>query len=188
MEPDNSELQDFNKINFQHELQNKDISQEQIVKKLKKTQNKHVTRTRSIHPTVINELASALAEPLSIMFNTSIRTMELPLEWNHANISAILKKGSRTSPQNYRPVSLTSIICKTLESVIRDSVIDRMVENNLFSQQQFCYITGRSTILQLLHVLTIWTEIIHQGERLEAVYCDFMKAFDKVQHRRLIHK
>ena len=188
VEPENSELPDFNKRNFQHELQNKDITQEQIVKKLKKLKINKSPGPDAIHPRVVNELASALAEPLSIIFNTSVRTMELPLEWKHANISAIFKKGSRTSPQNYRPVSLTSIICKTLESLIRDSVIDHMVENNLFSQQQFGFITGRSTVLQLLHVLNIWTEIIDQGGRLEAVYCDFMKAFDKVPHRRLIHK
>ena len=91
-------------------------------------------------------------------------------------------------PKNYRPVSLTNVLCKTLESIIRDSIIEHMEKNNLFSDKQFGFITGRSTVLQLLHVLNIWIEILDQGGDLEVVYCDFMKAFDKVPHRRLIHK
>ena len=60
--------------------------------------------------------------------------------------------------------------------------------NNLFSEKQFGFISGRSTNLQLLHVLNIWTDILDQGGEIEAIYCDFMKAFDKVPHKRLIHK
>ena len=63
-----------------------------------------------------------------------------------------------------------------------------MKENNLFSDKQFGFIMGRSTTLQLLHVLDIWTEILDQGGTLDVIYCDFMKAFDKVPHRRLVHK
>ena len=47
---------------------------------------------------------------------------------------------------------------------------------------------GRSTTLQLLHVLDIWAEVLDQGGTLDVIYCDFMKAFDKVPHRRLVHK
>ena len=63
-----------------------------------------------------------------------------------------------------------------------------MKENNLFSPKQFGFIEGRSTTLQLLHVLDIWTEILDQGGTLDVVYCDFMKAFDKVPHQRLLSK
>ena len=63
-----------------------------------------------------------------------------------------------------------------------------MEANDLFSDKQFGFISGRSTVLQLLHVLNIWTEILDQGDDLEVVYCDFMKAFDKVPHHRLVHK
>ena len=68
---------------------------------------------------------------------------------------------------------------------MRDHIIKNMKENNLFSPKQFGFIEGRSTTLQLLHVLDIWTEILDQGGTLDVVYCDFMKAFDKVPHQRL---
>ena len=110
------------------------------------------------------------------------------MQWKHAKVTAIYKKGPKTKPQNYRPVSLTCILCKVLESIIRDHITNHMKENNLFSDKQFGFITGRSTTLQLLHVLNKWTEILDQGGSLDTIYCDFMKAFDKVPHRRLIHK
>ena len=71
-----------------------------------------------------------------------------------------VKKAEKILPQNYRPISLTSIICKTMESIIHDAIINHMKSNKLFSPRQFEFITGRSTVLQLLHVLDIWSEIL----------------------------
>ena len=63
-----------------------------------------------------------------------------------------------------------------------------MQYNNLFSNSQFGFIEGRSTILQILKVLDIWTEILNKNESIDVIYLDFMKAFDKVPHQRLLHK
>ncbi len=63
-----------------------------------------------------------------------------------------------------------------------------MHHKNLFSNSQFGFIEGRSTILQLLNVLDLWTEMLNKNESIDVVYMDFMKAFDKVPHQRLLHK
>ena len=66
-----------------------------------------------------------------------------------------------------------------------------MDEHNLYSNRQFGFITGRSTGLQLLRacrVLDRWTEILDLGGCIDVIYCDFMKAFDKVPHKRLLTK
>ena len=133
-------------------------------------------------------MSDVIAKPRTIISKSSIENKELPLGWKHANVSAIYKKGTKTHPLNYRPVSLTSIVCKILESIIRDHSIHHMKENKLFSNKQFGFIGRRSTTLQLIHVLDMWTEILDQGGTLDAIYCDFMKAFDKVPHNRLAHK
>ena len=114
--------------------------------------------------------------------------MEMPTEWKYAKICAIHKKGKKTLPANYRPVSLTSTVCKVLEFIFRDAIVKHMKKNNLLSQKQFGFIDGRSTSLQLLHVLNIWMEELDQGGSPDAIYCDFMKAFDKVPHMRLAYK
>ena len=159
-----------------------------VLNKLKKLKINKSPGPDAIHPRVIQEIAESINTPITLIFRASLKLRELPDQWKHASVCAILKKGTKTKPQNYRPVSLTSIMCKTFESLIRDHIIEHMKQNNLFSEKQFGFISGRSTTLQLLHVLNIWTEILDQGGKIEAIYCDFMKAFDKVPHKRLIHK
>ena len=65
-------------------------------------------------------------------------------------------------------------------------LVTHMRKNNLLSEKQFGFISGRSTVLQLIQVLEKWTETLDQGGCVDVVYCDFMKAFDKVPHQRLI--
>ena len=178
----------FEERQYSEILSNINITEETILKKLKKIKINKSPGPDSIHPRVLREISDEICIPLKIILNISLQTMTLPDDWKHANVTAIFKKGAKTKPQNYRPVSLTSIVCKLFESIIRDAVINHMTQNNLFSSKQFGFISGRSTTLQLLHVLNIWTEILDQGGELDAIYCDFMKAFDKVPHRRLVYK
>ena len=124
-----------------------------------------------------------------MIFWTSVNTGTLPQASKEANISAIFKKGCKHHEHvsgNYRPVSLTSIACKLLESFIRDALIQYMKDNHLISRKQFGFLTGRSTVLQLLQVMDKWTEILDRGGCVDVVYCDFQKAFDTVPHRRLL--
>ena len=75
-----------------------------------------------------------------------------------------------------------------MESIIREQIVDHMKIHQLFSNKQYGFISGRSTVLQLLKVMDIWTEILDKGGCIDVAYCDFMKAFDKVPHERLLHK
>ena len=139
-------------------------------------------------PKTPKKLAETILEPLEKMFNLSLQSSKMPEEWKIGEISAIFKKGNRRSPMNYRPVSLTSIVCKLLESLVREEIISHMRSNKLFSSYQYGFIDKRSTTLQLLYVLDKWTEIIDDGGTIDAIYMDFMKAFDKVPHERLLKK
>ena len=67
-------------------------------------------------------------------------------------------------------------------------MVKHMKEYDLFSEKQFGFIAGRSTLLQLLAVLDEWTDILDSGSNIDVAYCDYMKAFDKVSHRHLLHK
>ena len=109
-------------------------------------------------------------------------------DWKRARVSAIYKKGKKSYPGNYRPVSLTSIVCKIMESIVREHIINYMQVNNLFSPNQYGFITGRSTVLQLLTVLDKWSEALDTQLSVDCIYMDFQKAFDTVPHRRLIGK
>ena len=175
-----------NKPDIKHKLKLL-LTEENLAKKLKKLEISKSPGPDGIHPRVIHELKDTLVKPLLIIFQTSVRTSTVPSAWKNAAIYAIHKKGDRHAAGNYRPVSLTSIACKILESFIRDAIIRYMRENGLISRKQFGFLAGRSTVLQLLKVIDSWTEILDRGGCVDVIYCDFMKAFDTVPHRRLIN-
>ena len=120
--------------------------------------------------------------------NKTLEEGHIPDDWRNAYISAIFKKGARNRAENYRPISLTSIVCKLMESIIKEHVIHHLIENNLISLKQFGFISGRSTVTQLLHYLDVCIENMLRGGVTDAIYLDFAKAFDTVPHRRLIEK
>ncbi len=75
-----------------------------------------------------------------------------------------------------------------MESVIRDEVMEHMMANKLLSEKQYGFVPGRSTVLQLLKVLDDWTYMVDQGIQVDTIFLDFMKAFDRVPHKRLLKK
>ena len=72
-----------------------------------------------LHPRVIYEVKEVIAYPVTLLFNKSLSSGQLLEDWKYSIISTIHKKVSRSEVGNYRPVSLTSVICKLLESIIR---------------------------------------------------------------------
>ena len=103
-----------------------------------------------IHPRVLKELAKELKMPLFIIFRKSLDTGVLPEVWKIANVSPIFKKGSRHLAANYKPVSLTAVACKVMESLVKDAIITHMEKNKLIADQQHGFIAGRSCTTQLI--------------------------------------
>jgi len=85
---------------------------------------------------------------------------------------------------NYQPISLSSIPCKIIEGFIRDHIMKCLNDNN----NQYGFLKGRSTMLQLLRTMDEWTECLESGGQINVIYADFEKAFDKVSHKLLIRK
>ena len=141
-----------------------------------------------LHPRVLRELANELAYPLHYLFVKTMKQGKIPSEWKEAEVVPIFKKGDKSTPGNYRPVSLTSIVCKLFEKFIRNALCDHMTNNNLLSPDQFGFTSGRSCVTQLLVTINDWLESLGQGKPVDAVYLDFKKAFDLVPHNRLLIK
>ena len=141
-----------------------------------------------MHPRVLKELADQIAFPLYKIFTRSITEGKIPDIWREAEVRPIFKKGKKTDPGNYRPVSLTSVLCKLLEGFVRSALYKHIVENDLLSEHQFGFCKGRSCLTQLLVTINEWMTYLDQNIPVDVAYLDFKKAFDSVPHKRLIHK
>ncbi len=126
--------------------------------------------------------------PLATVFNLSLDEGAVPLEWKEANIIPLFKKGSRNKSNNYRPVSLTSVICKLLGRLIKDHMVDFLVKHNLINPSQHGFLKARSCLTNMLCFLEDITKWVDDGSAVDIIYLDFQKAFDKVPHQRLLLK
>ena len=107
------------------------------------------------------------------MFRTSIETGDIPPEWKMADVVPIFKKGLKSDPNNYRPVSLTSTIGKLLETLVRNAIQDHLVCNKLMCDEQHGFRSGRSCCTQLLEVINNWSQAIDDGDTVDTVYLDY---------------
>ena len=184
--PDIPDFQPSKKI--AHPMADPIITAQEVVKKLSKLKPNKSPGPDGMHPRLLKEIGTSIAEPLSIIMNKSIEEGTVPLDWKDANVTPIYKKGKKTDPGNYRPVSLTSVVCKTMESIIRDHLLTHVKTNNLLVGCQHGFCKGRSCTTQLLYCLDVWTDLLDSGLAVDAIYLDFAKAFDSVPHQRLLRK
>ena len=161
------------------------ISKSLVKDKLLKLKPLSAPGPDGVNPRILIELADELSEPLSIIFNLALTNSSVPSVWKQANVTPIFKKGTKSSPGNYRPVSLTSIICKVMESIIRDQIVRHLAENSLIFQSQHGFMARRSCLTNLLEYMERLSDLVDQGHAVDVVYLDFAKAFDKVPHARL---
>ena len=179
---------EMDKITVRDNMQTLKITEEAIINKLLKLKIDKSPGPDCLHPRVLREISAEIGQPLKHIFGISLEQGTIPEDWRSSNVTAIYKKGRKVSMENYRPVSLTCIVCKVLESLVRDHLMEYFLNNKLFSNKQFGFIKGRSTVLQLLNILDRWTKYLEEGGQIDVIYTDFEKAFDKVPHKRLISK
>jgi len=129
-----------------------------------------------------------IAEPLSIIFERSWRTGEVPEDWRKANVTPVFKKSKKEDPGNYRPVSLTSIPGKVMEQLIPEVIIKQVKEKKVIRSSQHGFTKGKSCLTNLIAFYGGMTGWVDEGRAVDVVYLDFRKAFDTVSHNILLGK
>jgi hypothetical protein len=129
---------------------------------------------------------SEISEILTNIFQYSLDIGLLPTIWKDANVAPIFKAGSKSSPSNYRPVSLTCICCKMLEHIVLHGLSEKI--NQILVPNQHGFRKGLSCTTQLLTTYQTLVHEIDQGGCVQAVVLDFAKAFDRVSHDLLLNK
>ena len=155
------------------------VTPEMIAKKIKKIKDNKSPGVDGIPPKLLKEIVEQISIPLAKL---SLEEGIVPSEWKEANITPLFKKESRNKPENYRPVSLTSVVCKLLETLIRDHMLEFLVKHKLINTSQHGFLKARSFLTNLLCSFEEITKWVDDGSPVDVVYLDFQKAFDKVPH------
>jgi len=141
-----------------------------------------------LSPRLLLRIKDQISYPLFLLFRKSLDEGTVPTDWELFNVSPIFTKGSRNLAENYRPVSLTSVICKLFESIMRDTMVRHLEEKLLIGNSQHGFRKGRSCLSNLLSILDKVTGSVDSGNSIDVIFLDFAKAFDKVPHKRLTMK
>ena len=131
---------------------------------------------------MLKNFASILAPVLKKIFTQSLQTGDVPMDWKTANITAIFKKGERSDPGNYRPVSLTSVTCKMMERILASNIIQHHDENNILSKTQHVFRKRHGCETQLLTTVEDLASSLDAREQVDCLILDFSKAFGSVPH------
>ena len=141
-----------------------------------------------IPASVLKNCRIELALLLAILFNKSLETSELPQDWIDADVLPILKSGNKLECNNYRPISLTSLVVKVLERILHQKLSNYVEKNKMLDPNQFGFRRNKSCELQLLLYTNYISKRLDYKKSTHSIYLDLQKAFDKVSHAELLLK
>ncbi|KAF2347312.1 Reverse transcriptase domain [Trinorchestia longiramus] len=147
-----------------------------------------LTGPDGLGPRILKETAEVISEPLTNIFNQSLETGIVPDDSKRANVTPLFKKGNKQIANNYRPISLTSVISKTIERLLKVRITKHLNDQNLINDTQHGFREKRSCLTNLLDFFGEDNRIYDSTKAVDLVYLDFQKAFDKVHHERLMAK
>jgi hypothetical protein len=140
----------------------------------------------NIEGTVLKNCRFSISKPLSLMFNSCFQEGNIPAEWKDANVVPIHKKNSKNDVKNYRPISLTCLVMKVFEKLVRDRIYFHCKDKITVHQHGF--LPQKSCNTQLIEFTSHLTYSLNNHLQTDIVYFDFSKAFDSVSHDLILEK
>ena len=169
-------------------ISREDRDREDIVDALEKLGNSSSAGPDGVPSILLKKCKRSLADPLRILFSNFLSTGSIPSILKEAFVIPIHKGGIRSDPGNFRPVSLTSHIIKTMERIIRKYLVTHLEFYQKLNPSQHGFRNQRSCLSQLLEHQDKIISFLEEGNNVDSVYLDFSKAFDKVDIGILCHK
>lgn len=136
-----------------------------------------------LHPILIKSCSEYLFYPLTLLFRRSISEGVVPRIWKTAVITPVHKKGSKREVSNYRPISKLCVLAKVFERLVHEQVYSAIKQT--FLPQQHGFLRGRSTASNLVSFTEAVTAGMEGGGQVDAIYTDYRKAFDRIDHLML---
>lgn len=187
VETSEKKIPDKGTSHFPH-MQNINITVAGVTKLLHQINPHKATGPDQICGKVLKELKEHLSPVITQIFTKTIETGKIPTDWKHANVCPVFKKGDKHNAINYRPISLTCILCKIMEHIIASNMMHHLENNNILYDLQHGFRSSRSCETQLVSFIQELAESNNKNIQTDVIVMDFAKAFDKVPHKRLLHK
>ena len=186
-EPEAIDPDNFNDIATNDQiLENLIIDRETLLYELKHLDITKGPGPDGISTTYIRNVADQIVDPLLIILNRSLNEGYFPKNWKTSNITPIFKSGDRSKVENYRGIAILSIIPKLFEKIVTD-VIVRFLDGKI-NEHQHGFRKKCSTTTNLVYYVSALLTTMETNKQVDAVYTDFSKAFDKVNHEILAIK
>ena len=164
------------------------VSSEGVHKLLSNINVNKATGPDGIPGRILKICAMEYADIYRLLFQASLDQGIIPDDWRDANVVPLFKKGDRSKPSNYRPVSLTSISSKLLEHIVYSNMMAHFDNHSLLNNAQHGFRKRRSCETQLISTVNDFADCLHSKGQIDAILLDFSKAFDKVDHFGLLDK
>ena len=163
-------------------------TEDEVLDMLRTLDTSKATGPDGISAVMLKSTAESIAKGITVLFNKSIESGEVPKEWKISAIVPIPKGDNSSQPNNYRPISLLSILSKLLERHMHKIIYKHLESTVPLALQQWGFRPKRSTVSALIDVTNRWFQSLDNGKEICAVFFDLRKAFDSVPHRGLLQK
>ena len=164
------------------------ISENGLMKLLQNLKPGKAAGPDKLKPLLLRELREEIAPIIQIIFDRSLKTGKLPADWMKANVMPVFKKGDKSLAANYRPISLTCILCKVLEHILASNIVKHLDGQGILYDLQHGFREKRSCETQLIMLIEDLARNASVGKQTDIILLDFSKAFDKVNHSKLLWK
>ena len=140
-------------------------------------------------PSKLLKMAASIVTPsLTAIFTKSIITGIYPTEWKMARVTPVFKKGEKSDLNNYRPISVITVVSRVFEKIVYDQLYQYLNDNQLLSSCQSGFRSLHSTLTALLEATNSWSVSIDNGFLNGVVFIDLKKAFDTIDHEIILRK
>ena len=167
-------------------LSNITCSPEEVHYSLATLRHNVATGPDEISSVMLRQTASVISPFLAGTFNQSLSQGKFPVGWKAGNVTPVFKSGDPSNAANYRPITLLSLISKSLERLVHNAIMDHLLKNNLLSDKQFGFRPGASTQEAVLQVTRACHLAMELGNSTGCVFFDISKAFDTLPHHLVL--
>ncbi|RVE44225.1 hypothetical protein evm_011124 [Chilo suppressalis] len=164
------------------------IRQREVRAELQSLDVRKASGPDGIPAVVLKKCAAELSPVLTRLYQCSYSLGRVPETWRVANVQPVPKKGDRSDPANYRPIAVTSVLCKVLEKVLNNHLTRYLEDHSLINDRQYGFRPKRSTGDLLAYLTHTWGEAIDKRGESLAISLDIAKVFDRVWHKSLLSK